>query len=217
MKKILLINPKLIYLMDPVLGDNGVLYCSKGKGTLLIRAECVQIYRNMFPIASVITPNQFEAELLSDILIKDAESALAALEKLHALGAKTVVITSTEGAECPGTLTLYGSMLPKKDVKGGKFKIAFPKISGQFTGTGDLFAALLLARWDGNSLDSLIAACEMALGSMSCVLARTNEKSRRLSEDAALHESNCFRDRELCIIESRNDIENPKQTFKANV
>ena len=48
------VNADLIYLCDPVLGDNGKLYVAK---------EAVEFYRDhLVPCADVITPNQFEAE-----------------------------------------------------------------------------------------------------------------------------------------------------------
>lgn len=43
----------------------------------------------------MITPNQFEAEKLSGIAITDLESVKEAIKKLHQLGPKVVVITST--------------------------------------------------------------------------------------------------------------------------
>jgi pyridoxal/pyridoxine/pyridoxamine kinase len=119
------------------------------------------------------------------------------------LGASAVVITSTESLVDPDCLTLYAS------VRGSKFCIAFPKIHGrQFTGTGDLFASLILARWDGETRDSLITACEKGLVAMNGVLRRTNEKAIKAK-------GGNMRDCELCIIESRDVIENPELLFRA--
>jgi hypothetical protein len=50
------------------------------------------------PLASVLTPNQTELELLSGVKVADLASARAALDALHALGARTVVVTSTDVA-----------------------------------------------------------------------------------------------------------------------
>lgn len=196
-------NSDLIYVMDPVLGDNGVMYCANGIFHLLTRSECIQIYRDMFSIASLITPNQFEASWLTDTIVSDHASATSALDILHKLGASAVVITSCDSVEEPDILTLYAS------VKGEKFSITFPKINDrQFTGTGDLFASLLLARWDGKTKDSLAEACEKGLAAMNGVLKRTNEKANKTKG------GNC-RDCELRIIESRDVIESPEALYKS--
>ncbi len=48
-------NPNLVYLCDPVLGDDGKLYVAK---------ELVDIYlKRILPQANIITPNLFELEL----------------------------------------------------------------------------------------------------------------------------------------------------------
>ena len=56
-------NESLKYLCDPVLGDNGKLYAP---------AELVGLYKEkIIPRAYIVTPNQFEAELLVDAKIVD--------------------------------------------------------------------------------------------------------------------------------------------------
>ena len=53
---------KVLYICDPVLGDHGKYY---------VPEELSTYYRNqLFSLADVITPNQFEAEVLSGICIK---------------------------------------------------------------------------------------------------------------------------------------------------
>nr|CAD7426611.1 unnamed protein product [Timema monikensis] len=48
------INPKLIYVCDPVMGDNGHMY---------VPQELLPIYRDtILPLADIITPNQYEVE-----------------------------------------------------------------------------------------------------------------------------------------------------------
>ncbi|XP_042619264.1 pyridoxal kinase-like [Cyprinus carpio] len=50
-------NPNLVYVCDPVLGDNGAMY---------VPENLLPIYRcKVVPAADIITPNQFEAELLT--------------------------------------------------------------------------------------------------------------------------------------------------------
>jgi len=79
-------NPKLVFVCDPVLGDDGRLYVPK---------EFVPIYRErMVPLASVLTPNQTEASFLTELPINSLTDALLACLRLHARGVPTVIITS---------------------------------------------------------------------------------------------------------------------------
>jgi pyridoxine kinase len=89
-------NPGLVYVCDPVMGDEGRLYCAPelpGR----YRAEIV-------PLAAVLTPNQFEAELLTGRRIGDVAGAAAACAALHAMGPPTVVLTSLALPDAPGEL-----------------------------------------------------------------------------------------------------------------
>ena len=52
-------NPRAVYVCDPVLGDHGRIYT---------KPELVEVYRQVVvPLANVLTPNQFELELLRGI------------------------------------------------------------------------------------------------------------------------------------------------------
>ncbi|WWC70136.1 pyridoxal kinase [Kwoniella pini CBS 10737] len=68
-------NPETLYVLDPVMGDMGTgLYVSQ---------DVVPIYKEMLKLASIITPNQFEVELLSGINITSIETLHTALQQLH--------------------------------------------------------------------------------------------------------------------------------------
>ena len=68
---------------DPVMGDNGSLYVSK---------ELVPAYKDqIISLATVLTPNQYEAEVLTGIKIDSKRSALHACQALHDRGVATVV------------------------------------------------------------------------------------------------------------------------------
>ncbi|KAL9256755.1 Pyridoxal kinase-like protein [Drosera capensis] len=55
------VNPRLVYVCDPVMGDEGKLY---------VPPELVAVYREkVVPVASMLTPNQFEAEQLTGLRI----------------------------------------------------------------------------------------------------------------------------------------------------
>ncbi|KAF6775768.1 hypothetical protein AHF37_04915 [Paragonimus kellicotti] len=81
--------PTVKYYCDPVLGDSGELY---------VPAELIPIYKEkILPLADVILPNQFEAELLTGCSITDEASALSCIRALHTrFNVPTVVISSTD-------------------------------------------------------------------------------------------------------------------------
>lgn len=70
-----------------MLGDNGKLYVPK---------SLIPIYRDeIIPLSDICTPNQFEAELLSEKRIESEADAWSALDWFHEKGVKTVVLSST--------------------------------------------------------------------------------------------------------------------------
>lgn len=79
-------------MCDPVLGDEGRLYVSQ---------ELIDAYRStIVPLCDVITPNQFEAEVLTGMRVADEASALAAARALHELGPATVVRRLCGASDC---------------------------------------------------------------------------------------------------------------------
>lgn len=70
------------------MGDNGKMYVPK---------DILPVYRDIVvPLADILTPNQFEAELITGIPMKDLDGALKIIEALHKKGVKTVVLSSTD-------------------------------------------------------------------------------------------------------------------------
>nr|KAJ0195322.1 hypothetical protein LSAT_V11C700376160 [Lactuca sativa] len=132
-KKLRSINPTLTYVCDPVMGDEGKLY---------VPQELVSVYREkVVPLASMLTPNQFEAEQLTGFRIASEEDGRKACKHLHAAGPSKVVITSIS---IDGNLLLIGS---------------------HQKGTGDLMTALLLG-WSNKYPDNLDKAAELAVSSL---------------------------------------------------
>ncbi|MES1914077.1 MAG: hypothetical protein MHM6MM_006209, partial [Cercozoa sp. M6MM] len=71
-------RPSLRFVCDPVMGDDGELY---------VPPELVDIYRErLVPLATVLTPNQTEAELLVGQSINSVDDAFRALRHLRSLG-----------------------------------------------------------------------------------------------------------------------------------
>lgn len=158
-KLIKLNNPQLIYLLDPVMGDLGYLYVDK---------SCILEYQDCLKqgIIDLITPNQFELELLCDFKINSRHSLIKSINYLHEdCNIPHVVITSLNG-----DIPLFQSENDENDEnnenneskddiiyvisssKSCKFFHVFkiPIIKSYFTGVGDLFSALLLDKFYDN-------------------------------------------------------------------
>ncbi|XP_019521553.1 PREDICTED: pyridoxal kinase [Hipposideros armiger] len=85
-------NSRLVYVCDPVMGDKW-----NGEGSMYVPEDLLPVYKEkVVPVADIITPNQFEAELLSGRKIHSQEEALAVMDVLHSMGPDTVVITSSD-------------------------------------------------------------------------------------------------------------------------
>ncbi|TPX60562.1 pyridoxal kinase [Powellomyces hirtus] len=162
------VNPALLYLLDPVMGDNGKLY---------VPADVLPVYRDLLcPLADVMTPNGFEAGLLAGTSITSKATLQHALQALHALGPSLVIITSTPlsdfaaaaaaGAAAPPTTTTAAAdsetnyLVASHPPSQTRFAIPFTKRPGFFTGTGDLFAALVLAFLDARRVRAAAAAAD---------------------------------------------------------
>lgn len=106
-------------------------------------------------------------------------------------------------------LTLLASHQPASPDQGDAltFRIDFPKFPGRFTGTGDLFAALLLAHIGRGC--SLPRACEQAVAIIHGVLKSTLAYEERvLAAGSKRGEADIpvMRRRELRIVECRDLI-----------
>jgi len=197
------------YICDPVLGDMGKLY---------VPPELVSVYKDeVIPLADVLTPNQFEVEQLTGIQVKNIADARKACSVLHDLGPEMVLITSMVleeeeqeiGGEKAGegSIAIFASRRSREAEPSYKadeiWRIDSPVVPGRFTGTGDLCAALFLA-WTAIYPDDFPMALEKVIGTMYSVIKRTNETP-----------SHSVVSRELRLIQSKSDIENPPQIFKA--
>ncbi|XP_030372625.1 pyridoxal kinase [Scaptodrosophila lebanonensis] len=195
-KKLRAANPNLIYVCDPVMGDNGSLYVPK---------ELLPIYRDeIIPLADIITPNQYEVELITERQVKTEADVWSAMDWFHSRNINTVVISSSDIGQ-PGILRAF---LSQKN--GPRSAIDIPKQGGKdliFTGTGDLFASLFLAHSYKN--DNIIDAFEKTIATLQAVIKHT--VSALPKEGAA---ASAF-DRELKLIQSKRDIEVPVVVLKA--
>eukprot|EP00887_Chlorella_sp_A99_P007404 scaffold2.g7404.t1 len=158
-------NPGLVYVCDPVMGDEGRLYC---------RPEMPEAFRtDIIPLASVLTPNQFEAELLTGLRIASEAEALAACAALHARGPHTVVITSSDLPGHASSVTVVASTTRAQEAGAPqRLRLRVPRLQAYFTGTGDLLSALLLG-WMSRHPANLKLAVELAVAGLQGVLRDT--------------------------------------------
>lgn len=136
----------LTFFCDPVMGDDGRLYCKE---------EVIVAYRELLGVADVATPNYFEASVLSGVTVVDMATAIQAADWFHAQGTEKVVIKSFPVPDDPTHLQFLLSCRSRRTTeaeteKDGvasvqRFSGLIPFHKGHFTGTGDVFAASLVA------------------------------------------------------------------------
>lgn len=82
-------NVKIPIVIDPVIK-------STTGGSLIEKTAVNDFKKFLIPLATVITPNKFEAEFLSQIKINSKISLQRAAKKIQNMGAKNIVITGLE-------------------------------------------------------------------------------------------------------------------------
>uniref|UniRef100_A0A8C9BY79 Pyridoxal kinase n=1 Tax=Phocoena sinus TaxID=42100 RepID=A0A8C9BY79_PHOSS len=204
----------VLTVCDPVMGDKW-----NGEGSMYVPEDLLPVYREkVVPVADIITPNQFEAELLSGRKIHSEEEALAVMDVLHSMGPDTVVITSSDLLSARGSsyLIALGSQrtrTPDGSVVTQRIRMEMRKVDAVFVGTGDLFAAMLLA-WTHRHPNNLKVACEKTVSAMHHVLQRTIKCARARAGEGLKPSPAQL---ELRMVQSKKDIENPEIVVQATV
>ncbi|KAK6730086.1 hypothetical protein RB195_006877 [Necator americanus] len=191
-------DPNVLFVCDPVMGDDDRYYVPK---------ELLPVYRDVIvPLANVLTPNAFELSELVGFKITSEEDCVRGMDIIHNLGVETVVVTSgVEGSQGPDTLCCFAST---KDANGcRRFRFHFPRLRGQFVGTGDVFAALLIV-WLTNCENDVCEAVGHVLGSMQGLLRKTSRYAQ------AQVDTNSRKACELRLIESRIHLLQPEMVFQ---
>lgn len=87
-------NPQAIYACDPVMGD-------VGRG-VFVRPEIPDFMRETaVPAADVVTPNQFELELLTGVSVATMDDALKGARVILDMGPSVVLVTSLQHDATP--------------------------------------------------------------------------------------------------------------------
>lgn len=158
-------NPKAMYCCDPVIGD-------VGRG-VFVRPGIPEFMREQaVPAADIVTPNQFELELLTDVEVKTLADAHRAVEALRDAGPKVVLVTSLITNETPDDSI---DLMAADGL--GAYRVRTPKIDININGAGDAIAALFFVHYlrDGSAASALGKAASSIYG----LLKRTKEAGSR--------------------------------------
>ncbi|XP_025192050.1 pyridoxal kinase [Melanaphis sacchari] len=186
-------NPDLIYVCDPVMGDNKKMYVPK---------EILDIYKNeIIHLTDILTPNEYELELLTGITITTHNDINKALNILYTHGCKTVVVSSSNISSNSVMKCIGRNFFHEEYVE-----LDIPIIDQSFIGTGDFFTALLLI-WMNLTNNDLKHSMEKTVATIQAVLKRT---TKYVNENSS---KNPINSKELKLIQSLSDIQNPEVTI----
>src|SRR6266436_10004385 len=182
-------NPKLTYCCDPVLGD-------RDRG-LFVQQDIPPLVRDrLCRLADIITPNHFEFEWLCGAKAVTIDQVIEAAHALMARGPSTIVVTSAELADTPDSeIEIVAIEQSKQGLNA--WRVRTPRLPISPNGTGDLFAALLVAaRVRGSDTPDALGHAASAI---FAVLERTAARGTE----------------EMRIVESAEQLVHPKRRFDA--
>jgi pyridoxine kinase len=165
-QKVRAANPNAIYACDPVMGD-------VGRG-VFVRPELPDLIRDLVvPNADILTPNQFELELLTGQKINSLEDALAAVQTLRSTMRPDSIVLVTSLERKPESIEVLAVS------NAGAWLLETPKIPLEppRNGTGDCIAALFLGHY--LKTGSVQTALEMAGSALYTLLEVTHQLGTR--------------------------------------
>jgi pyridoxine kinase len=172
------------YCCDPVIGD-------VGRGVFVRPGVAEFMREHAVPAADIVTPNQFELDYLTQRSSATMRDALAAVDALHALGPRVVLVTSLHTDETPADAIDLVSSAGRE-----RFRVRTPKLPLAVNGAGDAIAALFFAHVLRTG--STARALSLAASSVFGVLRRTLEAGAR----------------ELTLVDAQNELVEPSEWFE---
>ncbi len=127
-------NPGALYCCDPVMGDVGRgVFVQPGIPELMIATAV--------PLADIVTPNQFELEMITGRRVASLADAIAAARAVIAMGPKVVVVTSLVTPDAPADEIRVLAVTPD-----AAWTVTTPLLSFPIplNGAGDALSALFL-------------------------------------------------------------------------
>ena len=124
------LNPQALYCCDPVIGDVDT--------GIFVRPGIAEYMRDhAVPAADIVTPNQFELDLLCGQPTNTLDALRQGLATVHGLGPRAILVTSYLGEATPtdsiDLLASDGTSL---------WRVRTPKLDVSVNGAGDAIAAL---------------------------------------------------------------------------
>ncbi len=167
-------NSSLLYLCDPVIGDT----------SCYVKPEVLDFFKTNLT-ADIITPNQFEAEILSGFKISNIENLKLASQYFHNLGIKIVIISGLQLPNISATdLYVFASDSTTCYLIKTK-KYNFPI---EIKGTGDLFSAIYLGSYI--STKSVIKALQNTVYYIDKVIYNTLQARSKELQVIKMHYNN---------------------------
>ncbi len=187
-KRVKAANPNALYCCDTVMGDK--------EGGLFVKPEIADFFmRKALPAADILTPNVFELEILSKTPLTSFDKIVRAAENLRKEnGIATLAVTSVKDGEDGANET--GVLVCAND---GAYIVKTPQIpfSKALTGTGDMFAAVFLARVLQEK--STADAVSLAVSSLFGIIQKTAQNNER----------------EAALVQAQDELVAPQNLFSA--
>ena len=161
-----------------------------GRG-LFVRPGIPDFMRDhAIPAADVITPNQFELDILAGTTTAMLADAKVAVGRVHAMGPRVILVTSLQTEETPADAV---DMLASDGT--GLWRVRTPRLAIKANGAGDAIAALFNLHWmrTGSAPEALAKAAASVYGLL-----------RRTAEAGAL---------EILTVEAQDEFVTPSRTF----
>lgn len=130
-------------------------------GAMLLEQSAYELFRKrIIPLATVITPNFYEAQKLTGMQMENKDERIAAAHYLQELGAKNVVI---KGAHNDKTQATVDDLVLLEN--GDSFWLTKPYVNtNRLNGTGDSFSAIIAAELaKGNNVKMAVTKAKDAV------------------------------------------------------
>ena len=124
------VNPGSLYVLDPVMGDEGRIYVAPGV------PEALQ--HHLVPLADILTPNVSELGWIVGQRLEGPAALCAAARQLCSRGADHVVVTGHVEGDRIAAYAVTRNAVRRAHA---------PLLAARFRGAGDLFAALYTGRF----------------------------------------------------------------------
>lgn len=170
------LNPKALYICDPVIGDQGAMY---------VKPELAEALSEILvPIADVLSPNVYELGHLTGNPVRSRSQAVDALHTLaKRTRARAIIGTGIPDPDHPGELAVL-ALARHSPGDPGTISMATTLHHPLFaSGTGDAFTALFTARYmRDHNLKAAIAAAVAGMAHIVGATAATGSDELRIIE-----------------------------------